>query len=95
MRPTVPSAPRPTLLSRSRKHEALAAHSTFGLLAGFVLVILSGLFGTLAGSRSFAIIFAWIVWWALLIIGLTPALGRAWCAICLLPAPPQKYVAAE
>lgn len=57
------------------------------LLAGFMLVILSGLFGTPAGSRNFAIIMVWLVWWALLIIGLVPALGRAWCAVCPLPAP--------
>jgi hypothetical protein len=57
------------------------------LLAGFTLVMLTGFFGTPAGSRNFAIIFVWIVWWALLIIGLVPALGRAWCAVCPLPAP--------
>ena len=32
----------------------------------FLLVVLTGLFGTPAGSRNFGIIFVWIVWWALL-----------------------------
>ena len=53
----------------------------------FTLVILSGLFGTPSGSRNFAIIFVWIVWWALLMLLLVPFLGRAWCAICPIPAP--------
>lgn len=53
----------------------------------FTLVILTGLFGTPAGSRNFAIIFVWIVWWALLILLLVPFFGRAWCAICPIPVP--------
>src|SRR5579871_5300985 len=53
----------------------------------FLLAILSGLFGTPAGSRNFGIVFVWIVWWALLIILLVPFLGRFWCSICPLPAP--------
>jgi ferredoxin len=53
----------------------------------FTLVILSGLFGTPAGSRNFSIIFVWIVWWALLMLVLVPFFGRAWCAICPIPAP--------
>lgn len=53
----------------------------------FALAILSGLFGTPAGSRNFGIVFVWIVWWALLIILLVPFLGRFWCSICPLPAP--------
>lgn len=53
----------------------------------FLLAIISGLFGTPAGSRNFGIIFVWIVWWALLILLLIPFAGRAWCAICPIPAP--------
>jgi hypothetical protein len=56
-------------------------------LAVFTLAILTGLFGTPAGSRNFGIIFVWIVWWALLIIALLPLGGRLWCAICPIPAP--------
>jgi hypothetical protein len=56
-------------------------------LFGFTLAILAGLFGTPAGSRNFGIVFVWIVWWALLIIVLVPFFGRAWCAICPIPAP--------
>ena len=57
------------------------------MLAFFVLAILTSFFGTPAGNRNFAIIFVWIVWWALVIILMVPALGRGWCAICPIPAP--------
>ena len=56
-------------------------------LSFFVLAILTGLFGTPAGSRNFGIIFVWIVWWALLIVALVPFFGRLWCAVCPIPAP--------
>jgi ferredoxin len=57
-----------------------------GTLLIFVLVILTGLFGTTAGSRSFAIIFVWIVWWAFLILMMVPFFGRLWCTVCPIPA---------
>lgn len=56
-------------------------------LAFFVLALLTAFFGTPVGNRNFSIIFVWIVWWALVIILLVPALGRGWCAICPIPAP--------
>ncbi|HID85868.1 MAG TPA: 4Fe-4S binding protein, partial [Anaerolineae bacterium] len=56
-------------------------------LFGFVLAVLTGLFGTPVGSRNFAIIFVWIVWWALLKIVLVPLTGRLWCTMCPIPAP--------
>jgi hypothetical protein len=56
-------------------------------LSFFVLVILTGLLGTPAGSKNFGIIFVWIVWWAVLIIVLIPFFGRLWCAICPIPGP--------
>jgi polyferredoxin len=56
-------------------------------LAGFLLAILSGLFGTPVGSRNFGIIFVWIAWWAILILVAVPFLGRGWCSICPIPAP--------
>jgi polyferredoxin len=57
------------------------------LLVFFVIAILTGLFGTPAGSHNFGIIFVWIVWWAVLIIVMVPVFGRMWCAICPIPAP--------
>ncbi len=56
-------------------------------LAVFVIVILTGLFGTPAGNHNFGIIYVWLVWWALLKLVLVPFLGRFWCSICPIPAP--------
>ena len=56
-------------------------------LFGFVLVIMTGLLGTSVGSKNFAIIFVWMVWWALLMVVLLPFAGRLWCAVCPIPAP--------
>ena len=53
----------------------------------FVIAMLTGFFGTPAGSHNFSIIFVWIVWWALLIIVMIPFFGRLWCTICPIPAP--------
>jgi polyferredoxin len=57
------------------------------MLPFFVLAIMTGLLGTPAGNRNFGIVFVWIVWWGLLILILVPLGGRAWCAICPIPAP--------
>ncbi len=56
-------------------------------LAGFLLAVLSGLFGTPVGSRNFGIVFVWIAWWAILMLVAVPFLGRGWCSICPIPAP--------
>ena len=56
-------------------------------LFGFVLAIMTGLFGTPVGSKNFSIVFVWIVWWAVLKIVLVPLTGRLWCTMCPIPAP--------
>ena len=56
-------------------------------LAGFLLAILAGFFGTPVGSRNFGIVFVWIAWWAILMLVAVPFLGRGWCSICPIPAP--------
>src|SRR5512138_1207403 len=56
-------------------------------LAGFLLTILAGLFGSVVGSHNFAIIFVWIAWWTLLKLVFIPLGGRSWCAICPVPMP--------
>jgi hypothetical protein len=73
---------KPLLLSRWPQF--LAAVTA---LAGFILAITAGFLGTPVGSRSFAIIFVWIAWWALLMLIAVPFLGRAWCSICPIPMP--------
>ncbi len=56
-------------------------------LAVFLVVILSGLFGTPAGNHNFGIIYVWLVWWAILKLVLIPVFGRFWCSVCPIPAP--------
>lgn len=56
-------------------------------LAGFVLTIFAGLFGSVVGSRNFAIIFVWIAWWTALKLLFIPLGGRSWCAVCPIPMP--------
>jgi polyferredoxin len=56
-------------------------------LAGFVLAVLAGLFGTQVGSHNFAIIFVWIDWWTALKLVFIPLGGRSWCAVCPIPMP--------
>ncbi len=58
-----------------------------GTLFFFVFAILTGFFGTPAGSKNFSIIYIWIVWWAVLIIVLVPFFGRLWCTVCPIPGP--------
>ena len=57
------------------------------MLFFFVAAILAGLVGTPAGNHNFAIVFVWIVWWALLIVVMVPFFGRMWCTICPIPGP--------
>lgn len=60
---------------------------TTATLFFFVLAIVAGFFGTPVGNHNFAIIFVWIVWWALVIVLLVPFGGRLWCTICPIPMP--------
>jgi polyferredoxin len=56
-------------------------------LAGFLFVIVVGLFGSPVGNASFALLFVWIAWWTALKLVLIPLGGRAWCSICPIPLP--------
>jgi len=52
----------------------------------FILVILTGVFGTQVGNKNLSIMFVWILWWAALMLFLVPVLARFWCMICPLPS---------
>lgn len=54
-------------------------------LALFILFIAAGLFGNTSGSQNIIIVFVWILWWFLLIVGLVPFLSRIWCLVCPFP----------
>ncbi|MBF0162424.1 MAG: 4Fe-4S binding protein, partial [Magnetococcales bacterium] len=47
----------------------------------FLLVVLSGLFGTPLAERSLATVFTWNLWWPLVVISVF-FFSSAWCAIC-------------
>ncbi|MFX1411543.1 MAG: 4Fe-4S binding protein [Promethearchaeota archaeon] len=74
-------------LKRALKNRWLQWSIAALMLAGFVLAILTGFWGTPVGSRNFGVIFVWIVWWAAVIALLVPLAGRLWCAVCPLPLP--------
>lgn len=50
-------------------------------VAIFLLVIVSGLFGTPVPERNLATTLTWTLWWTGLIIS-TYFIGSAWCAVC-------------
>ncbi|GAB4456652.1 MAG: 4Fe-4S binding protein [Anaerolineales bacterium] len=55
------------------------------MLVGYTFAILAGWIGTPVGSHNFSIVFVWIAWWAILILGAVPFFGRGWCAVCPIP----------
>ena len=57
------------------------------LLAGYIFAIVAGWAGTPVGNANFSIVFVWIAWWAVLILGAVPLSGRGWCAVCPIPLP--------
>ncbi|MFW9802176.1 MAG: 4Fe-4S binding protein [Candidatus Thorarchaeota archaeon] len=72
---------RRLLRSRYFQFTAMFISSIF-----FLLVILTGLFGTPVGNENFSIIVVWIIWWGALMLFLVPFGGRLWCTICPLPS---------
>lgn len=75
------------LLKRAVKARSFQFLVIFPNLVFFYLFVLSALWGSPVGNRNIAIIFVWILWWALLKTVLLPLGGRVWCLICPLPAP--------
>ncbi len=51
------------------------------LVAGFLLIIVAGLFGTPIPERNIATALTWNLWWAGLIVAIF-FLGSAWCGVC-------------
>lgn len=47
----------------------------------FIMVIVSGLFGSPIAERNLATVLTWNLWWAGLVIAIF-FLGSAWCAVC-------------
>ncbi len=74
-------------LRRLLRWRGLQPALMLAMLFFFVLAVLTGFLGTAVGSRNFAIIFVWIVWWGLLTVVFIPLGGRVWCLMCPIPAP--------
>ena len=73
------------LVDRLLKWRPLQFTATLPVLAGLVVVLLAGLFGTKVGGRNVSVMLTWIVWISLLALFLVPLGGRIWCMICPLP----------
>jgi len=63
------------------KSTLLLTSLKFFVLLLFLLIIVSGLFGTALPERNIATLFTWNLWWAGLVFSIL-FLGSAWCAIC-------------
>ncbi|WP_290596249.1 MULTISPECIES: 4Fe-4S binding protein [unclassified Archaeoglobus] len=70
--------------SRLLKSRTLIFILTTLNLSVFLLIILTGLFGSVVGSENFSIAVTWILWFALVEFAILFA-ARAWCSICPIP----------
>lgn len=52
----------------------------------FIVLLVSAFVGSPVGNHNLAVLVVWILWWAALMIVLTPIGGRLWCMICPMPA---------
>jgi polyferredoxin len=50
------------------------------------VLIISAFIGPQIGNSNFGLLIVWILWWAALMIFLTPIGGRLWCMMCPMPA---------
>ncbi len=73
------------LLDRLLKWRPLQFTLTLPVLAGLMVIILAGFFGTKVGGRNLAVMLTWIIWISMLALFLVPLGGRIWCMICPLP----------
>ena len=84
-KPPIDLNKRFVLIDKLLKWRPLQFTFTLPLLAGLVVVLLAGLFGTKVGGRNVAVMLTWIVWISMLALFLVPLGGRIWCMICPLP----------
>jgi hypothetical protein len=73
------------MLDRLLKWRPLQFTCTLPVLAGLMVIILAGFFGTKVGGRNLAVMLTWIIWISMLALFLVPLGGRIWCMICPLP----------
>lgn len=73
------------MLDRLLKWRPLQFTCTLPVLAGLMVIVLAGFFGTKVGGRNLAVMLTWIIWISMLALLLVPLGGRIWCMICPLP----------
>ncbi|MCP4577606.1 MAG: 4Fe-4S binding protein [Deltaproteobacteria bacterium] len=73
------------MLDRLLKWRPLQFTFTLPVLAGLMVIVLAGFFGTKVGGRNLAVMLTWIIWISMLALFLVPLGGRIWCMICPLP----------
>lgn len=76
---------RSLFINKLLKWRPLQFVLTLPVLAGLMIVLMAGIFGTKIGGRNIASTLTWIVWISMLTIVLIPLGGRIWCMICPLP----------
>ncbi len=52
----------------------------------FIILLVAAFYGPPVGNQNIAVLVVWIIWWAALMLVLTPIGGRSWCMICPMPA---------
>lgn len=52
----------------------------------FLILTVSSFIGPQVGNNNFGLLVVWILWWAALMVFLTPIGGRLWCMMCPMPA---------
>ena len=75
-----------SILKRIVKQPYFQFWLMFPSLVIFVIVILSGVFGSPVGNKNMSVMFVWILWWVALMLFLVPFAGRGWCSMCPLPS---------
>ena len=83
--PPVDLNKRFAMLDHLLKWRPLQFTVTLPVLAGLMLILLAGLFGTKVGGRNLAVMLTWIIWISMLALFLVPLGGRIWCMVCPLP----------
>jgi hypothetical protein len=76
---------RSGVLDRLLKWRPFQFTCTLPVLAGLMVIVLAGFFGTKVGGRNLAVMLTWIIWISMLALLLVPLGGRIWCMICPLP----------
>lgn len=71
------------MLKRVLRHRAFQFALQLPNAVIFMLVIITGIWGTQLGDKNFATVITWLIWWAVIIFTFL-FLSRTWCMACPL-----------